>query len=121
MTAMPPASYVRGGRLVYWRYGLALAAAAPTASGERPVPTPQESSMQLKSSPFRGALASLVLATAAAAAQTWPVRPVTAIPAFPPGAPNDFIMRLASEPFTASLKQALLVDNHPGAGGNIAA
>ncbi|MFL6691467.1 MAG: Bug family tripartite tricarboxylate transporter substrate binding protein [Ramlibacter sp.] len=46
---------------------------------------------------------------------------MTAIPAFPPGAPNDFIMRLASEPFTASLKQALLVDNHPGAGGNIAA
>jgi tripartite-type tricarboxylate transporter receptor subunit TctC len=45
---------------------------------------------------------------------------VTAIPAFPPGAPNDFIVRLMGEPFKADLKQTLIVDNHPGAGGNIA-
>jgi tripartite-type tricarboxylate transporter receptor subunit TctC len=53
--------------------------------------------------------------------QTYPTKPVMAIPAFPPGAPHDFIMRLISEPFKTSFQQPLLVENRPGAGGNIAA
>ena len=46
---------------------------------------------------------------------------MTAIAAFPPGSPGDFIMRLIGERFNADLKQNLVVDNHAGAGGNIAA
>jgi tripartite-type tricarboxylate transporter receptor subunit TctC len=67
------------------------------------------------------AVVSLAFASSAAHAQSYPARTVTAIPAFPPGAPNDFIMRLISDPFVAGTKQNLVVDNHPGASGNIAA
>jgi tripartite-type tricarboxylate transporter receptor subunit TctC len=56
-----------------------------------------------------------------AQAQGYPNKTVTAIPAFPAGAPNDLIMRLVAGRFAADLKQTLVVDNHPGAGGNIAA
>jgi tripartite-type tricarboxylate transporter receptor subunit TctC len=64
---------------------------------------------------------TLGCATPVAHSQTFPSRPVTAIIAFPPGAPNDFIMRLISDPFKTSFKQTLIVENRPGAGGNIAA
>ncbi|MBC5768454.1 Bug family tripartite tricarboxylate transporter substrate binding protein [Ramlibacter albus] len=58
---------------------------------------------------------------AMALANDYPTRPVTAVPAFPPGTPNDFIMRLVGEKFAAEFKQPLIVDNKPGAGGNVAA
>jgi tripartite-type tricarboxylate transporter receptor subunit TctC len=77
--------------------------------------------MHLKSSLIQAAFVSLILASPAAPAQTYPARAVTAVVAFPPGAPNDFILRLVSEQFGTRLKQNLIVDNHPGAGGNIAA
>ena len=51
----------------------------------------------------------------------YPNRPVNFIVAFPPGAPNDFIVRLIAEPFRKAMNQPLVVDNHPGAGGNLAA
>ena len=51
----------------------------------------------------------------------YPSRPVNVIVAFPPGAPNDFIVRLIGEPFNAVMKQPLVADNRPGAGGNLAA
>jgi tripartite-type tricarboxylate transporter receptor subunit TctC len=77
--------------------------------------------MQLTSGFIQAAAASLIFASAAAPAQTYPARPVTAVPAFPPGAPNDVIMRMVGEQFGTRLKQNLVVDNRPGAGGNIAA
>jgi tripartite-type tricarboxylate transporter receptor subunit TctC len=69
------------------------------------------------------AASAIALGCAAPAAhgQTYPSKPVTAIIAFPPGAPNDLIMRITSDPFRAALKQTLVVENRPGAGGNIAA
>jgi tripartite-type tricarboxylate transporter receptor subunit TctC len=70
---------------------------------------------------LRAALAALAFTGASVLAQGFPARPVTVILAFPPGSPNDFIMRLVSPPFAADLKQNMVVDNHPGAGGNIAA
>ena len=77
--------------------------------------------MRLTKTLLTGLLAVLTAAPAVAPAQTYPTRAVTAIPAFPPGAPNDFIMRLIGDRFRTDLKQALLVENRPGAGGNIAA
>ncbi len=44
----------------------------------------------------------------------YPSRPVNVIVAFPPGAPNDFIVRLIGEPFNAAMKQPLIADNRPG-------
>jgi len=68
------------------------------------------------------ALALLAGTTALdARAQSYPSKPVTVMPAFPPGTPNDLIVRMMGERFQAALKQPLIVDNRPGAGGNIAA
>ena len=51
----------------------------------------------------------------------YPNRPVNVIVAFPPGAPNDFIVRLIAEPFSKAMNQPLVADNRAGAGGNLAA
>ena len=69
---------------------------------------------------------ALPLAVAAGAwvpvhAQTWPVRPVRLVAAFPPGAPGDVIARLIQPALQAAWKQPVIVDSRPGAGGNIAA
>jgi len=62
--------------------------------------------------------------SAPAAAQTaaptnWPDRPVRVVLPFPPGGPSDMVMRLAAEKMQVSLKQAIVIDNKPGAGGNL--
>ena len=69
------------------------------------------------------ASALLVSTVGASMAQPvgYPGRPVNVIVAFPPGAPDDFIVRLIGEPFNAAMKQPLFADNRPGAGGNLAA
>lgn len=59
--------------------------------------------------------------TLPASAQHYPARTVTVITAFPPGTPNDVIMRLISDQFRVNTQQSLVVENRPGAGGNIAA
>jgi tripartite-type tricarboxylate transporter receptor subunit TctC len=38
---------------------------------------------------------------------------------FPPGGPSDMVMRLAAEKMQASLTQPIVIDNKPGAGGNL--
>ncbi|MBL8313719.1 MAG: tripartite tricarboxylate transporter substrate binding protein [Rubrivivax sp.] len=55
-----------------------------------------------------------------AVAQSWPIKPVTVISAFPP-ANNDQIIRMVDGRFQAAYQQALVIENRPGAGGNIGA
>ncbi len=67
--------------------------------------------------------ATLALGTTAvvpAVAQDWPNRAVTVISAFPP-ANNDQIIRMVDGPFQAAYRQALVIENRPGAGGNLGA
>ena len=64
---------------------------------------------------FAGALASI----GAAAAQTFPSRPITIIAPFPAGGPFDTIARIISEPMRAALGQPIVVENVAGAGGNL--
>jgi tripartite-type tricarboxylate transporter receptor subunit TctC len=54
-------------------------------------------------------------------AQAWPSRPIKLVAPFAPGGGSDFTSRLIAEKLSARLGQTMLVDNKPGAGGNLGA
>lgn len=64
---------------------------------------------------------SAVCGASLAMAQTWPQRPIKVIAPYPPGGPSDLVMRTAADKIQAVLKQPIVIDNQPGAGGNIGA
>jgi len=49
----------------------------------------------------------------------WPARPVKLVIPFPAGSSPDLIGRLVAEPLAQSLGQPIVIDNRPGAGGNV--
>jgi tripartite-type tricarboxylate transporter receptor subunit TctC len=51
----------------------------------------------------------------------WPDKPLKVVLPFPPGGPSDIVMRLAAEKMQATLKQPVVIENKPGAGGNLGA
>ncbi|MBS1175603.1 MAG: Tripartite tricarboxylate transporter family receptor [Proteobacteria bacterium] len=57
--------------------------------------------------------------TLAQAQTAWPTKPVRVLLPFPPGGPSDIVMRLAAEKMQIVLKQPIVIDNKPGAGGNL--
>jgi len=59
--------------------------------------------------------------TGAAAAETWPARPVKVIVGFAAGGPTDLFARLIAQSLTAQTKQNFFVENVAGAGGNVGA
>jgi tripartite-type tricarboxylate transporter receptor subunit TctC len=66
-------------------------------------------------------LALLAGSGAALAQAAWPDRPIRVVLPFPPGGPSDIVMRLAAEKMQAALKAGVIIDNKPGAGGNLGA
>lgn len=69
------------------------------------------------------AIATLILATVAVAAQaqSWPSAPIKIIVPFPPGGTTDQIARLLSPHLQQALGQPILVENRGGASGSIGA
>src|SRR5690606_35639486 len=70
-----------------------------------------------------GLIAALGTAPSALAneASSYPERPISWIVPFPPGGAMDAIARVLSEEMARELGQSIVVENKPGAGGNIGA
>ncbi len=60
-----------------------------------------------------------IAACGCALAQDYPARPITVVVAYPPGGDTDAMARLFAEKLSARLRQPVLVDNRPGAGGTV--
>src|SRR5688572_23311182 len=69
----------------------------------------------------RCALLLLACVSLQAAAQGYPSKPVRVVNPFPPGGPLDLLGRVLSERLTATLGRPVLVENKPGAAGNVGA
>jgi tripartite-type tricarboxylate transporter receptor subunit TctC len=73
---------------------------------------------------FKAMLAAGILtafSTISAVAADYPTRPITLVVAFTPGGPSDILARIVGKKMEQLLGQPFIVENRPGAGGNIAA
>jgi tripartite-type tricarboxylate transporter receptor subunit TctC len=68
---------------------------------------------------LRAAAAGAAAIAAPSFAQAWPARPIKLIVPFPAGTSPDIIGRLIAEPLSRTLGQPIVIDNRPGAGGNL--
>ena len=65
--------------------------------------------------------AALAATGTAATAQTFPTRPIKLLVSYPPGGASDLIARVFAAPLSERLGQPVVVENRPGANGNVAA
>jgi tripartite-type tricarboxylate transporter receptor subunit TctC len=70
---------------------------------------------------FAALLAAALPAIAPALAQDWPQKTVRIVVPFPAGGSNDTLCRIVADKLSGNWKQPVIVDNKPGAGGNIGA
>jgi len=68
-----------------------------------------------------GAFALGGMVGAHAQGSNYPNKPIRMILGFPPGGPTDMVARIVGQKMAEQLGQAVVIDNKPGVGGNIAA
>ena len=64
---------------------------------------------------------ALLIATAAVTARDYPLRPIRIVVPFPAGGTADILPRIIAETLSSRFRQPLVIDNRPGAAGNIGA
>lgn len=67
------------------------------------------------------ALAASVALGPALAADAWPSKPIRLVVPYPPGGSSDIIARSIGQLISQELKQPVVIDNKPGANGNLGA
>ena len=67
------------------------------------------------------ALCLPAIAVAAAHAQSYPARPIRLVVSFAAGGGVDLVARLAGQKLSEAWNQQVVIDNRPGAGGNVSA
>jgi tripartite-type tricarboxylate transporter receptor subunit TctC len=67
------------------------------------------------------AAAMALVGSFAARAADYPTRPITLTVAFTPGGPSDVLARIVGRKLEQLLGQPVVIENKPGAGGNVAA
>ena len=77
--------------------------------------------MAMKSLLRLALLSWLVVASPALAQTLWPQKPVRIVVPFPGGGSADALCRIVGEKLSAAWNQPVIVDNRPGAGGNVGA
>ena len=68
---------------------------------------------------FSLALIAGLVCCGAALAQSWPAKPIRLVVNFPPGGAADVMARALAPVLSDALKQPVVIENKPGAGGNI--
>ena len=63
----------------------------------------------------------LTSTVAIVSAQTWPTKPIKIVLGFPPGGATDILSRDFAAKLSEELKQQVIIENKPGAGGTIGA
>jgi tripartite-type tricarboxylate transporter receptor subunit TctC len=99
-------------------------AAAAASFAQQPAATPARPAASAVA-PARTAAAASGATTRTAAVRTpaapWPTKPLKILVGFPGGSTPDVAARILAEGLAQSLKQPVVVENRPGASGNIAA
>ena len=70
---------------------------------------------------FSALLLGALISLPALSQDAWPTKPLRVVIPYPAGSPDDTIARLIAPSLKQSLNQPILVENRPGAGGNIGA
>src|ERR1700752_932719 len=96
--------------------------ARPVEAGDRPGRHPPERlTMKTTLKSFAALAAALALIAGNALAQAWPSKTIKIIVPYPPGGTSDILARALGPGITAALGQAVIIENKPGATGNVGA